>query len=102
MTEALSEEEVRKAIAPIKHPAIDRTLVDLGIAKDINVEGNAVLITLALPFAGVPAQIRQILMNSLSEPLKQMGAEVTFEITIMTAEELQKFLAMEQEGWRGL
>jgi ATP-binding protein involved in chromosome partitioning len=102
MSEELSEEEVRKALAPVKHPAIDRTLVDLGIARDIKVEGNMVLITLALPFAGVPAQIRQIFINSLSAPLKQLGAEVKFELTIMTADELQKFLAMEQEGWRGL
>jgi metal-sulfur cluster biosynthetic enzyme len=102
MSNELSEEEVRKALASIKHPAIDRTLVDLGIAKDITVEGNTVLITLALPFAGIPAQIRQFLMNSLSAPLKQLGAEVKFEVTIMTADELQKFLAMEQEGWRGL
>lgn len=41
-------------------------------------------------------------MNSVSEPIKNLGAEIEVEITIMNPEELQAFLAMEQESWRGL
>ena len=102
MVEALTEEKARAAIAPVKHPAIDRTLVELGIAKDLKVDGNTVTITLALPFAGVPVPIRQILMNSLQEPLEKLGAEVAFEVVIMDPEALQRFLRLEQEGWKGL
>lgn len=102
MAEAVTEEQARAAIAPVKHPAIDRTLVDLGIAKAVKVDGNTVTITLALPFAGVPVPIRQMLMNSLQEPLEKLGAEVAFDVVIMDPEALQQFLKMETEGWKGL
>jgi ATP-binding protein involved in chromosome partitioning len=102
MAEAITEEKARAAIAPVKHPAIDRTLVELGIAKDVKVDGNTVTITLALPFAGVPMQVRQMLMNSLQEPLERLGAEVAFEVVIMDPEALQQFLKLELEAWKGL
>ncbi len=102
MAEAVTEENARAAIAPVKHPAIDRTLVDLGIAKDLKVDGNTVTITLTLPFEGVPAPVRQMLMNLLQEPLEKLGAEVVFEVGVMEPEALQQFLKMEQEAWKGL
>ena len=102
MAEAITEEKARAAIAPVKHPAIDRTLVELGIAKDVKVEENTVTITLALPFAGVPGQVRHMLMSSLQEPLEKLGAEVAFDVVIMDPEALQQFLKLEQEGWKGL
>lgn len=98
----ITEEDARKAIAEVKHPAIDRTLVDLGIVKDIKVEEGKVLVTIALPFAGIPAQIRQYLVNSVSAPIKNLGAEIEVELTIMNQDEQQAFLAMEQKSWRGL
>jgi len=102
MAKEITEEEARKAIAEIKHPAIDRTLVDLGIVKDIKVTGGKVLVAMAMPFAGVPNQVREYLVNAVSEPIKEMGAEIEVELTIMNQEELQAFLAMEQESWSGL
>ena len=53
MAENVSEEEIRKAMAQIKHPAIDRTLIDLGMVKDITIEGNKVTVTLAVPFPDI-------------------------------------------------
>jgi ATP-binding protein involved in chromosome partitioning len=102
MAEELSEEEIRKALAPIKHPAIDRTLVDLGIVKDIKVEGSTAMITMAYPFPAVPELVKQILENLVSEPIKKMGGAVKVERTIMNHEEVQKFLAMERVNWKGL
>ncbi|MCW3137002.1 MAG: iron-sulfur cluster assembly protein [Methanophagales archaeon] len=93
----ISEEKVRNAVAQVKHPAIDRTLMELGILKDITVEGDKVIITLAFPFPGIP--IRELLVESVREPVEEMGAKVEVKTTVMTAEELQAFLAMEQEAW---
>jgi metal-sulfur cluster biosynthetic enzyme len=101
MADELSKEEIYKAIAPIKHPAIDRTLVDLGIVKKIKVEESTVMITMAYPFPTVPEPIKQILENLVSEPIKMMGGEVKVKRTVMNPEEVQKFLAMELESWRG-
>ncbi len=93
----ISEEKVRNAVAQVRHPAIDRTLMELGILKDITVEGDKVIITLAFPFPGIP--IRELLIESVREPIEEMGAKVEVKTTVMTAEELQTFLAMEQEAW---
>jgi len=93
----ISEEKVRNAVAQVRHPAIDRTLMELGILKDITVEGDKVIITLAFPFPGIP--IRELLIESVRKPVEEMGAKVEVKTTVMTAEELQAFLAMEQEAW---
>jgi len=99
MVENISEEEILKVISQVKHPAIDRTLFDLGMIRDVVVEDNKVRLTLALPFPGIP--ILNDLVNSLREPIEKLGGELEVKLTVMNQEELQKFLAMEQEGWKG-
>ena len=101
MAKEKSEEDIRQVVAEIKHPAIDRTLVDLGVVKGITVKGNKVLVTMALPFPGIPTQVRDYLVNSVVEQIKKMDVEVEVDVTIMNQEELQAFLAMEQESWKG-
>jgi metal-sulfur cluster biosynthetic enzyme len=101
MAKEKSEEDIRQVVAEIKHPAIDRTLVDLGIVKEITVKGNKVLVTMALPFPGIPRQVKDYLVNSVVEQIKKMDVEVEVDLTIMNQEELQAFLAMEQESWKG-
>ena len=59
MAKEKSEEDIRQVVADIKHPAIDRTLVDLGIVKEIAVKGNKVLFLWLFPF-----------------PIKKMDVEV--------------------------
>ena len=101
MAKGKSEEDIRQVVAEIKHPAIDRTLVDLGVVKEITVNGNKVLVTMALPFSGIPTQVKDYLVNSVVEQIKKMDVEVKVDVTIMNQEELQAFLDMEQESWRG-
>jgi len=101
MAKEKSEEDIRQVVAEIKHPAIDRTLVDLGIVKGITVKGNKVLVTMALPFPGIPTQVKDYLVNSVVEQIKKLDVEVEVDVTIMNQEELQAFLAMEQESWKG-
>jgi len=101
MAKEKSEEDIRQVVAEIKHPAIDRTLVDLGVVKEITVKGNKVLVTMALPFPGIPTQVKDYLVNSVVEQIKKLDVEVEVELTIMNQEELQAFLAMEQESWKG-
>ena len=100
MAKKISEAEVQKAVSQVKHPAIDHTLPDLGIVKDITVEGNKVMVTFAFPFPNIP--IKDRLVNSIREPIEELGAEVEVKITEMNQEELQKFLTMEQEAWKAL
>ena len=101
MAKEKSEEDIRPVVAEIKHPAIDRTLVDLGVVKEITVNGNKVLVTMALPFPGIPSQVKDYLVNCVVEQIKKLDVEVEVDLTIMNQEELQAFLDMEQESWKG-
>jgi metal-sulfur cluster biosynthetic enzyme len=94
-----SEEEVRQALAEVMHPAIDRTLVELGIIKNITTRNNKVALTLLLPFANIP--IKNHLVNSVHEALMKLSVEVEIKIGQMNQKELQSFLAMEQVSWKG-
>ncbi|MCK4397316.1 DUF59 domain-containing protein [candidate division WOR-3 bacterium] len=99
MRKKISEENVRKILADVKHPAIDRTLLELGIIKSITAENDNVKILLAFPFPNIP--IKEQIINSIRELLNNQGLEVEIEITVMDEGELHKFLAMEQESWKG-
>ena len=99
MASSISEEDIRRAIERVKHPAIDRTLIDLGMVKDITIKGNKVNVALAFPFPNIP--IKDYLINSVWEPINRIGAEAEVQITAMNQEEIQRFLAMEQEAWKG-
>ncbi|MCD6574675.1 DUF59 domain-containing protein [Candidatus Aerophobetes bacterium] len=99
MSEETLEEKVNKVIAQIRHPTIARTLTDLGIVKNVMVNGKKVTVTLAFPFPNIP--IKDYLIGSVKEPVEKLGAEVDVKVTVMSQEEIQKFLIMEQESWEG-
>ena len=100
MAAVISESEVREVVDQVKHPAIDLSLAELGIVKEIAVAGNKVDITMAFPFAGIPIEAQ--LINSVRAPVENLGAEVEVKTTLMNPEEVQKFLALEQQAWKGL
>jgi metal-sulfur cluster biosynthetic enzyme len=94
----LSEKEIHQVITRIKHAAIDCSLVDLGIVKDVTIKGDKVAVTLAFPFANIP--IKDYLIMSVKMPLEKLGAKVAIETTVMNKEETQRFLEMEAKYWK--
>lgn len=98
MAKTISEKEIRDTIAKIGHAAIDCTLVDLGIVKNVVIKGNQVTVTLAFPFANVP--IKDYLIMSVKSPLEKLGVKVKIEKTVMNEEESQSFLEMEEKHWK--
>ena len=102
MARNISEEDVHKAIGQVMHPEINRTLVELGMVKDIVLNGDEVTLTLALPFLAIPDSIKEYLVNSLHQAVMKLGAKVQIRVAEMNQEERLAFLAMEQEGWKGL
>jgi len=102
MSKNISREDVRQAIGQVVHPEISCTLVDLGMVKDIALKDDEVTLTLVLPFLGIPASIKDYLLNSLRQAVIKLGAKVEVKIAEMNQEERLAFLAMEQEGWKGL
>ena len=101
MAKNVSEEDVHQVIGQVMHSEISRTLVELGMVKDIVLKDDEVALTLVLPFLGIPTSIKDYLVNSLRQAVMKLGANVEIRIAEMNQEERLAFLAMEQEGWKG-
>ena len=95
-----SIEDVRQAIEKVMHPAIDRSLMDLGMLRDITLKGASASLTLVIPFPGIP--ILSFLEKSLKESASMLGVNLEIKIENMNQDEIQSFLAMEKEAWKGL
>jgi len=96
----MTKEEILKVISVVKHPAIDYSLVDLGMIQDnIKVLDSVVKLTFVFPFPNIP--IAGTLINSIAVPLKNIGYDLEYEIVLMTDEEKVKFMRMETEAWKG-
>ena len=94
-----TKENAINVIKAIKHPAINYSLFDLGIVKDIEINDDTVNLTFAFPFPDIP--IADALINSIAQPLKNIGFDFVHKVVIMTDEEKAKFLQMETQGWKG-
>jgi ATP-binding protein involved in chromosome partitioning len=102
MVNNISLQNVQEAIGKVTHPAISRTLVDLGMVKDIRLHGKEARLTLFLPVLSIPVPVKDYLTNSLREAVAALDVRLEVEIAQMNDEERQAFLAMEQESWKGL
>jgi metal-sulfur cluster biosynthetic enzyme len=102
MVKNITEEDVHQAIGQVMHPEISCTLVELGMVKDIAVKDNEVSLTLALPLLGIPAAIKEYLVNSLRQAVMKLGAKIEVEVAEMNQEERLAFLDMGQKNWKGL
>jgi len=54
---------------------------------------------LAFPFPNIP--IKDHLINSVRQPIEKLGLEVEMRVTVMSQEERERFLAMEERAWKG-
>lgn len=90
--------DVITAVADIKHPAINHTLLDLGIVKNIEVADGIATIMFAFPFPKIP--IEDVLVSSIANPIKELGLDFEYKTILMTENEKSKFMRMEAEAWR--
>lgn len=87
-------------IEGVEHPAINHSLYDLGIIKSYKINEKNIQIVMALPALNIP--ILSMLIQSIEQPLAALNAHVNIEKVVMTQENMQKFLAMEQSAWKGM
>jgi len=99
MVNSISKEAIHQAVAKVRHPEIDRSLVELGMIKDIAVGDDKVSLTMAVPFLGIP--IKDYLVHSVQEAVTKLDVEIEVRLTEMNQEERDAFMAMAQEGWIG-
>jgi ATP-binding protein involved in chromosome partitioning len=93
-------ENVLSAISKVQHPAINYSLLKLGIVKDVELIEDSVIVTFVFPFPGIPIADR--LISSISEPIEAMGLKLEYIVRIMKEEEKAIFLQLEKEAWKGL
>ncbi len=96
----ITKEAALEAIRNVMHPAINYSLLDLGIVKHVSTDEDIVYVTFAFPFPNIP--IADTLIQSISGPLEEMGAEVRVDMVLMTEAEKQRFLEMEHQAWKGM
>ena len=102
MANNISEADVHQAVGQVMHPEISCSLVELGMVKDVAVKDDEVSLTLVLPLIGIPASIKDYLVDSLRQAIMKLGGKVKVRIAEMNQEERLAFLSMEQENWKGL
>jgi len=71
------------------------------MVRDIAEKDGEVSLTLALPLRGIPASIKDYLVDRLRQTVMKLGAKAEVRIAEMNQEERLAFLAMEQVNWRG-
>jgi metal-sulfur cluster biosynthetic enzyme len=102
MSDEITVETVEEAIDDVTHPEIDATLVDLGMIDGVEVDDGEATIEIAIPMAGIPDAIKQLLARRVAEAVDPTGADVRIRFVLMDDETRERFFRMEQENWSGL
>ena len=87
-------EDAKKILSEVKHPEINASLVELGMIGDV---GDKLIIELKLPFPGVP--ILGMLTDLIVSSLKKNGMEAEVKTGVMSDDERNQFMRIENEKW---
>lgn len=84
----LTDELVRAALAPVQDPELHRSIVELGMVRDVTIRGADVTVLLALTIPGCPLKdyFRREVPAALRLALPEVG-EVHLELTSMEEQE---------------
>jgi len=84
---AVTEAEVIEALRPVQDPELHRSIVDLGMVRDITIEDGHVNVVVALTIAGCP--LRAEIDNRVRTAVEALDGVSTAapEFTVMTDEE---------------
>jgi metal-sulfur cluster biosynthetic enzyme len=93
-------DEVVSKISEVYHPAINHSLIKLGIVQDIELLDDSVILTFVFPFPNIP--IADNLISSVEKPIMEMGLSLEYIVRIMNDQERARFLQLEAEAWKGL
>lgn len=82
----LSEEQVIESLRPVEDPELHRSIVELNMVRDIQIEGDTVSLTIALTVPGCP--LKAEIENRVTSALAAAGAgAVALTFGVMTDEE---------------
>jgi ATP-binding protein involved in chromosome partitioning len=72
---AISEAQVREALAKVNDPAFDKDIVNFRILNKIEVSGDDVLVRLDIPTHAYPLTLRKELVSRVDAAVKALGAK---------------------------
>jgi len=101
MEKSYTQDEIRAIIDKIEHPEIAVTLTELGMIIDVAVSGNTVNVAMALPMMGIPDVVRNALVQSIQEPMAELGLELNVQFFEMTPEVRDNFFTLSRANWKG-
>jgi ATP-binding protein involved in chromosome partitioning len=86
----VTEAEVRKALEGVMDPELHKSLIELGMIREVQIEGSRVDITLALTTLGCP--LREQIAGDVKATVGALAGveEVAVNLTEMTAEEKRR------------
>jgi Mrp family chromosome partitioning ATPase len=91
----IKDEQVVEALSGVKHPEIkQRSLVELGMIRDVRAEEGTVTLTLVLPFKQVP--IKDDLIRSVREAVTTLDGSVKVEVLLEEMNQQERTAFMEQ------
>jgi ATP-binding protein involved in chromosome partitioning len=84
---SVTEADVIEALRPVEDPELHRSIVDLGMVKNVGIEGGNVDLLVALTIAGCP--LRAEITNRVTSAVAALAGvdNVDLEFTVMTDEE---------------
>ena len=83
----VTEAQVREALRPVQDPELHRSIVDLGMVKDVRIDGSRVGVLIALTVPGCP--LRAEITARVTDALRVVDGvgDVDVDMTVMTDEE---------------
>ena len=85
--------EVMEILKSKMHPALNYSLIDVGMIRDIIVEGQEVSLTIVWPTANFPK--KEEVHQSILIPLQNLGAKVKIGEILMKDDELSLYRKVE-------
>jgi metal-sulfur cluster biosynthetic enzyme len=101
MTDKISREDVLKVLENVEHPEIGETLINLGMIIDAAVQDKTVKVAMALPALSIPDEVRNILVETISKPIEELGLKMEVEYFLMSPEVRDNFMAAVRAKWKG-
>jgi Mrp family chromosome partitioning ATPase len=99
---AVTEQQARRALAGVMDPELQRSIVDLGMVRDVKVNDGRVTVTLALTTMGCPLK-DQLQKDTRAALLKVPGVQsVDVRMEEMTAEEKARLYGDQKQEQGGL
>ncbi len=89
-----SHDQIIAALRPVEDPELHRSIVDLGMVREVRIDGGNVNITIALTVAGCP--LRNEIQNRVGTAVTVLEGVTSFSLgfTVMTDKEREAVRAM--------